>query len=148
MALSEFIGARVVNAEEYEEQQQRLSALPSAATLTRCIEVQTDDLREHKLMELMRQVIESGSYQGALLRNDTYTYCLIHTQLRQILIAAVKGAGLGRLWSTREAQAMLTLTDNHNSPEKGSLLAKATVRVPGILGLKGRPAPRRHQPTD
>jgi hypothetical protein len=71
MALSEFIGARVVNAEEYEEQQQRLSALPSAATLTRCIEVQTDDLREHKLMELMRQVIESSSYQGALLRNDT-----------------------------------------------------------------------------
>jgi len=77
-------------------------------------------------------VIESGSYPGALLRNDTYTYCLIHTQLRQILIAAGKGAGLGRLWSTREAQAMLTLQEMHPN-----VFTRSVCDVLHGLGQKG-----------
>jgi hypothetical protein len=40
-------------------------------------------------------------------------YCFIHTNLRAILIADVDGVGLGTMWSTPEAKAVLRLVQQH-----------------------------------
>jgi hypothetical protein len=89
------------------------------APVTRSIAVDTDDLHqapwtEHELVVLLRRVLErTPAEPGALLRRDTNLYCFIHTNLRAILIADVDGVGLGTLWSTREAKAVLRLVIQH-----------------------------------
>jgi hypothetical protein len=101
----------------------------------------------HPLAILLRRVLERGSYLGALLRDDTQTYCLIHTQFRQILIADGDGIGLGKLWSTREAHAMLALQEMH--PNTFTRRVNDTLHGLGRKGL-GRlnhgpyPAAQRH----
>ena len=77
---------------------------------------QTDDelappWYKHELSVLFRRVLEHGASLGSYLRSDTYTYCLIHTALRHILIAAHNGIGLDKLYSTDQAQVILILIE-------------------------------------
>jgi hypothetical protein len=94
---------------------------PPAPPVMRSIGVDTSDLEagdwtQHELVVLLRQVIERDpAAPGALLRRDTNLYCFIHTNLRAILIADVDGVGLGSMWSTPEAKAVLRLVQQHPS---------------------------------
>ena len=85
-------------------------------SLTSEASTQTDDEQappwfKHELSVLLCRVLEHGPSLGSYLRNDTYTYCLIHTALRHILIAAHDGIGLGKLYSTDQSQVILILIE-------------------------------------
>ena len=72
-----------------------------------------ETIKEHPLVYLLLEVLKAedfdvtGTYDGHRLRPETLTFSHSHTSQRDILIGHGKGKGLGKLWSTREADIVM-----------------------------------------